>query len=140
MRRPKLDTMLIGVHIFTLLLSVKILAAAEPAAPLKKDSYPVQNPLEANLGPNHESSQIVRYVRNAADDYEEYEEQTEGDHLKPGRREKGQKKKVKERSEATRIGRGAEIENSLLFCFKVCNSLIFEVYQLLGGNVCNCDK
>ena len=28
MRRPKLDTMLIGVHIFTLLLSVKFLAAA----------------------------------------------------------------------------------------------------------------
>ena len=144
--------MLIGLvgHILVLLLSQKLLATAESDTSL--DSRPMSNPFEASLGPAQESSQVVRYVRNADDDssdYEEYGEKTEQDHIKPGRKKKkGQKKKFEERNHqeakpGTRNGRGGELENSpqaSLFCFKVCNSLIFEVYQLLGGNVCNCDK
>ena len=145
MRKLKLDTMLIGLvgHILVLLLSQKLLATAESDASL--DSRPMSNPFEASLGPAQESSQVVRYVRNADDDssdYEEYGEKTEQDHIKPGRKKK--KKFVEREEEAkrgTRNGRGGENSpQASLFCFKVCNSLIFEVYQLLGGNVCNCDK
>ena len=145
MRKLKLDTMLIGVvaHILVLLLSQKLLATAQSDTSL--DSRPMSNPFEASLGPAQESSQVVRYVRNADDDssdYEEYGEQTEQDHIKPGRKKK---KKFVEREEEAKRGtrKGQEGENSpqaSIFCFKVCNSLIFEVYQLLGGNVCNCDK
>ena len=64
---------------------------------------------------------------------------------------KDQSKSFKDQSkgEVTRSGRQVSVgeaeeekspQESLLFCFKVCNSLIFEVYQLLGGNICNCDK
>ena len=143
-KKLKLDTMLVGV--VALLLSQKLLAAGQPdTIHVKKFSHPIFNPSEANLAPSHESSQLVRYVRNADDDsidYEEYGEQTEQDQSKPGRKKKGQKKKFVERQEdrTSRNGRGGEIEKSLLFCFKVCNSLIFEVYQLLGGNVCNCEE
>ena len=137
--------LLVGLvaSILTLLLPQKLLATAQPDTSL--DSRPTFNLFEAGLGPTPESSQLVRYVRDAADDstdYEEYEEQTDQDHIKPGRKKK--KKFVEREKEAkrgTRNGRGGENSpQASLFCFKVCNSLIFEVYQLLGGNVCNCDK
>ena len=134
--------LLVGLvaSILTLLLSQKLLATAQPDTSL--DSRPIFNLFEAGLGPTPESSQLVRYVRNAAEDYKEYGEQTDQDHIKPGRKKK---KKFVEREEEAKRGtrKGQEGENSpqaSLFCFKVCNSLIFEVYQLLGGNVCNCDK
>ena len=137
-----LDTMLL-VGLVALLLSQKLLATAQPDTSL--DSRPILNLFDASLGPTPESSQLVRYVRDAADDstdYEEYKEQTDQDHIKPGRKKK--KKFVEREKEAkrgTRNGRGGENSpQASLFCFKVCNSLIFEVYQLLGGNVCNCDK
>ena len=132
------------IEVVALLLSQKLLATAHPDSSL--DSRTIFNRSKA--------SPVVRYVRNAEPDdlidYEDYVEQRdEENHNKPGRK----KKKFEEgkatatrktKATATRKGRGGEVENSpqtsLKFCFKVCNSLIFEVYQLLGGNVCNCDK
>ena len=137
--------LLIGLvtHILTLLLSQKLLATAQPDTSL--DSSLIFNLFEAGLGPTPESSQLVRYVRNAAEDYEENGEQRDQDHIKPGRKKKKKfvEREKQEAKRGTRNGRGGELENSpqaSIFCFKVCNSLIFEVYQLLGGNVCNCDK
>ena len=137
--------LLVGLvaSILTLLLSQKLLATAQPDTSL--DSRPIFNLFDASLVPSPESSQLVRYVREAVEDsndYEEYGEQTDQDHIKPGRKKK--KKFVEREEEAkrgTRNGRGGEHSpQASIFCFKVCNSLIFEVYQLLGGNVCNCDK
>ena len=111
---------------------------------------------------------VKRSAAHNSDTYEDYEDPTEQDYFMPGRKMTGQRKSFKDQSksfkdlrksfkdqqskgEATRsglrqvsVGDAEEEESpqlqSLLFCFKVCNSLIFEVYQLLGGNICNCDK
>ena len=119
---------------------------------------------------DHERSELMfQYVKRSAahnsDAYKDYEDPTEQDYFMPGRKMTGQRKSFKDQSksfkdqsksfkdqskgEVTRSGRQVSVgeaeeekspQESLLFCFKVCNSLIFEVYQLLGGNVCNCDK
>ena len=119
---------------------------------------------------DHERSELMfQYVKRSAahnsDAYKDYEDPTEQDYFMPGRKMTGQRKSFKDQSksfkdrsksfkdqskgEVTRTGRQVSVgeaeeekspQESLLFCFKVCNSLIFEVYQLLGGNICNCDK
>ena len=119
---------------------------------------------------DHERSELVfQYVKRSAahnsDLYKDYEDPTEQDNFMPGKKMTGQRKGFEDQSksftnhskslkdqnkgEVTRNGRQVAVgdaeeeenpQESLLFCFKVCTSLIFEVYQLLGGNICNCDK
>ena len=113
---------------------------------------------------------VKRSAAHNSDLYKDYEDPTEQDYFMPGRKMTGQRKSFKDdmsksfkdqskgeeifenqsKGEVARSGRHVSVgdaeeeENpqlqSLLFCFQVCNSLIFEVYQLLGGNICNCDK
>ena len=127
-------TMVIGVfaQVLTLLVSSNLLVACEPDTQLK-------------IGPAHEDSQAARHVRSTSDgstDYEEYGDRLveQEDHVKPGLRKVGRKTKNFVRQKLGRSGKFDKIENSPLLCFRICNSLIFEVYQLLGGNICNCDK
>ena len=126
--------MVIGVfaQVLTLLVSSNLLVAGEPDTQLK-------------IGPAHEDSQAARHVRSTSDgstDYEEYGDRLveQEDHVKPGLRKVGRKTKNFVRQKLGRSGKFDKIENSPLLCFRICNSLIFEVYQLLGGNICNCDK
>ena len=127
-------TMVIGVfaQVLTLLVSSNLLVPCEPDTQLK-------------IGPAHEDSQAARHVRSTSDgstDYEEYGDRLveQEDHVKPGLRKVGRKTKNFVRQKLGRSGKFDKIENSPLLCFRICNSLIFEVYQLLGGNICNCDK
>ena len=152
------------VRFIVLLLAVEILHATFLDPTLESDSRPIFNSREPILrAADHERSELMfQYVKRSAahnsDAYKDYEDPTEQDYFMPGRKMTGQRKSFKDQSksfkdqskgEVARNGRQvfvgeAEEESpqlqSLLFCFKVCNSLIFEVYQLLGGNICNCDK
>ena len=153
------------VRFIVLLLAVEILHATSLDPTLESDSRPIFNSREPILRPaDHERSELMfQYVKRSAahnsDAYKDYEDPTEQDYFMPGRKMTGQRKSFKDQSkslkdqrskgEVTRSGRQVSVgeaeeekspQESLLFCFKVCNSLIFEVYQLLGGNICNCDK
>ena len=146
------------VQFIVLLLAVEILHATSLDPTLESDSHPIFNSREPILRPaDHERSELMfQYVKRSAahnsDAYKDYEDPTEQDFFIPGRKMTDQSKSFKDqqsKGEVTRTGRQVSVGytekegsplQSLLFCFKVCNSLIFEVYQLLGGNICNCDK
>ena len=152
------------VRFIVLLLAIEILHATSLDPTLESDSRPIFNSREPILrAADHERSELMfQYVKRSAahnsDAYKDYEDPTEQDYFMPGRKMTGQRKSFKDQSksfkdqskgEVTRSGRQVSVgeaeeekspQESLLFCFKVCNSLIFEVYQLLGGNICNCDK
>ena len=157
------------VQCIVLLLAVEILHATSVDPTLESDSRPIFNSREPILrAADHERSELMfQYVKRSAahnsDLYKDYEDPTEQDYFMSGRKMTGQRRKSfkdhiskgeesfkdQSKGEVKRSGRqlsvgDAEEEGSppqsLLFCFKVCNSLIFEVYQLLGGNICNCDK
>ena len=144
------------VRFIVLLLAVEILHATFLDPTLESDSRPIFNSREPILrAADHERSELMfQYVKRSAahnsDTYEDYEDLTEQDYFMPGRKMTGHRKSFKDQSkgEVTRTRRQLSVgdaeeesaQQSLLFCFKVCNSLIFEVYQLLGGNICNCDK
>ena len=147
------------VRFIVLLLAVEILHATSLDPTLESDSRPIFNSREPILRPaDHERSELMfQYVKRSAahnsDAYKDYEDPTEQDFFIPGRKMTDQSKSFKDqqsKGEVTRTGRQVSVGDaeeeespqlqSLLFCFKVCNSLIFEVYQLLGGNICNCDK
>ena len=158
------------VRFIVLLLAVEILHATFLDPTLESDSRPIFNSREPILrAADHERSELMlQYVKRSAahnsDTYKDYEDPTEQDYFMSGRKMTGQRKSFKDQSksfkdqsksfkdqskgEVTRNGRQVSVgeeeegnpQESLLFCFKVCKSLIFEVYQLLGGNICNCDK
>ena len=154
------------VQFIVLLLAVEILHATSLDPTLESDSRPIFNSREPILrAADHERSELMfQYVKRSAahnsDAYKDYEDPTEQEYFMSGRKMTGQRKSFKDqrksfkdqqsKGEVARNGRQVSVGDaeeeespqlqSLLFCFKVCNSLIFEVYQLPGGNICNCDK
>merc|ERR1711887_429972 len=73
-----------------------------------------------------------------------FEEENEERRTKPRRKEQKEDKRQKSKKKRPFKGEKTELVEQrppvIGGCFHVCKTLIFEVYQLLGGSLCDCVK